>query len=142
TLASSPVSGNLIQGNGANESTGSTSSNVTKYVASSGATVFATGTNYWSRGLSLDGDGNGEPNHTIQQITTNAMVDMGASPGTPAADIVVSGAAPQRPSAPTGLAPTQQAPNQTGLTGSPGPGADGDDVDRSPTPRTGGEPLG
>src|SRR5207244_7297917 len=67
TLATSPVNGGLIQGSGASTIVGSTSANVTKYVAASGATVFATGTNYWARGLALDGEGMGEPNHTIQQ---------------------------------------------------------------------------
>src|SRR5262249_18325243 len=107
TLATSPVSGNILQPNGTTSPRGPTS-NVTKYVSGS-ATVFSTGTMFWSRGLALSADGFGEPNTTIQQITTNVFVDMGATPATPAANMVVSGAPSQRPPAPSGLA----SPSQT-----------------------------
>jgi hypothetical protein len=106
TLATSPVNGNLVQGAGTNTILGSASSNVTKYSAGSGAIVFSTGTNYWARGLAIDGDGAGEPNVKIQQITTNVLVDMGAPPATPAGDVVVAGATQQRPAAPAGVSAT------------------------------------
>jgi hypothetical protein len=89
TLAASPVSGYLSQGNGASESLGSAIAMVTKYKVASGATVFATGTNQWWRGLATNEDGVGEPNTKIQQATANLLADMGAVPTTPAGSLVV-----------------------------------------------------
>ena len=106
TLASSPVTGNLIQNNGANGIPGSTNQMMTKYVAASGALVFATGTNYWVRGLALDANGLGEPDSRIQQITVNALEDMGAKPQTPSSDIVLDVPDTGRPPAPTPVSAT------------------------------------
>ena len=95
-LASSPVTGNLSQGNGASVSPGSTVVNVTKYTAASGALVFATGTNNWNRGLDVDTNGDGEPNLNIQQATTNVLSDMGVLPASPDPAIVLDANSPPR----------------------------------------------
>ena len=74
TLATSPVTGELLQGNGATYSpSGSAAANVTKYIAPSGALVFNTGTNHWNRGLAPNAAGVGEPDVRIQQVTTNVL---------------------------------------------------------------------
>jgi hypothetical protein len=108
TFSSSPVTGELIQGNGAsylaNQSATVTS---TIYQAPSGADVVSTGTNQWSRGLDLDGNGSGEPNAAIQQATVNILADMNARPATPSTGIVVDGA--PAPLAVTGRSPAAQA---------------------------------
>jgi hypothetical protein len=82
TVASSPVNGNLSQGNGASQTIGTATQNSTIYQASSGAYVFSTGTNHWWRGLSRNVDGVGEPNARIQQATVNILGDMDAVPTT------------------------------------------------------------
>jgi hypothetical protein len=87
TLATSPVTGNLIQNNGGGYITGSATSNAARYMASSGAIVFATGSNQWARGLAVNAQGVGEPDVRIQQATTNVLEDMGVVPQTPAANI-------------------------------------------------------
>ena len=94
TLAASPVSGNLIQNNGAFVQPGSTVVHVTKYSAASGALVFASGTNHWNRGLGFDEVGDGEPNGDIQQATVNVLSDMGALPATPDTGIVLDANGP------------------------------------------------
>jgi hypothetical protein len=96
TLASSPVTGNLIQGDGAFYTIGPSVANVTKYTAASGALVFATGTNHWSRGLALNPAGVGEPDRRIQQTTVNVLADMGALPVTPSASITLDSATAPR----------------------------------------------
>jgi hypothetical protein len=53
-------------------------SNATEYRAASGALVFDTGTNNWSRGLGRNVTGDGEPNPIIEQATLNVLADMGA----------------------------------------------------------------
>ena len=80
TLASSPVTGNLVQGAGGAYSFGSATQTSTIYRAASGAQVFSTGTNNWWRGLSHNVHGQGEPNARIQQATANVLSDMGARP--------------------------------------------------------------
>ena len=50
----------------------------TAYRAASGAWVFDTGTNNWSRGLGRNMTGDGEPNPTIERATLNILADMGA----------------------------------------------------------------
>jgi hypothetical protein len=89
TLSATTVTGNLIQNNGANYTTGSSTSNAAKYTAASGALVFATGTNHWARGLALNAEGAGEPDLRIQQASANVLEDMGALPTTPAPGIVL-----------------------------------------------------
>ncbi|NUR76899.1 MAG: hypothetical protein HOQ28_11530 [Thermoleophilia bacterium] len=94
TLATSPVTGELIQNNGANYNpSGSTGVNMVKYTAASGALVFSTGTNHWNRGLARNAGGVGDPDARIQQITTNVLVDMGATPQTPSPGIVLDAGA-------------------------------------------------
>jgi hypothetical protein len=112
TLALSPVFGNLIQNNGANNTQGPAVSYAAKYTAASGALVFSTGTNQWTRGLALNAEGAGEPDLRIQQVTTNVLDDMGVAPSTPAAGIVLDniadpGVASTTPTdAAAGVAPT------------------------------------
>jgi fibronectin type 3 domain-containing protein len=94
TLATSPVSGNIVQNDGGNYVAGATTSNMAKYTAGA-ALVFATGTNLWGRGLAVNAAGAGEPDARIQQATTNVLADMGALPQTPAGNITLD-----NPSAP------------------------------------------
>jgi hypothetical protein len=80
TLSSTPVNGNLLQGNGASYGAGLATANSTIYTASSGAEVFATGTNHWARGLGQNQWGDGEPSGVIRQATANVLSDMGVDP--------------------------------------------------------------
>jgi hypothetical protein len=141
TLAGSPVSGELIQNNGANTTPGSTTATVTKYTAASGALVFATGTNHWARGLAPTVAGVGEPDQRIQQVTTNVLADMGAQPATPASGIVLDNANPGPPP-PTGVTATATGSDSVQISWKPVTGADGYNVYRSLSPRSGGQPLG
>jgi Domain of unknown function (DUF4082)/Bacterial Ig-like domain len=83
TLASSPVNGALLQGNGQSQASGTTIANATIYRAASGARVFASGTNNWWRGLARNVYGSGEPDGQIQQATVNVLADMGVRPAQP-----------------------------------------------------------
>ena len=141
TLAGSPATGQLIQNNGANTVPGSATATVTKYTAPSGALVFATGTNHWSRGLALNAAGVGDPDQRIQQVTTNVLADMGAQPQTPASGIVLDSGS-TGPPAPTGIGATALGPDQVRITWNAVTGADGYNVYRALTPRSGGQPLG
>jgi len=89
SFTGSPVTGELIQGNGASYIPGSTTAAGTIYRAASGAYVASTGTNYWSRGLDTNAQGSGEPDLDVQQATTNILSDMGTAPTTPIAGITV-----------------------------------------------------
>jgi hypothetical protein len=89
TVASSPVSGELLADAGATYANGSTTTNATEYRAASGAWVFATGTNHWSRGLGYNIDGVGEPSTLIQQATMNVLGDMRVRPTTPTGGLTV-----------------------------------------------------
>jgi hypothetical protein len=84
SVASSPVEGGILQDAGRVYARGSALQHSTYYRAPSGAPVFATGTNHWSRGLGMDMGGVGEPSSIIMQATANALQDMGARPSTPA----------------------------------------------------------
>jgi hypothetical protein len=88
TVASSPVNGELLQDAGSTYANGSATTDATYYRASSGAWVFSTGTNQWSRGLGYNMDGVGEPNPIIKQATVNVLADMGVLPTTPSAGLV------------------------------------------------------
>src|SRR4029077_10882074 len=144
TLATSPVTGELVQNNGANYNpSGSIGVNVVKYTAASGALVFSTGTNQWNRGLAPNATGVGEPDSRIQQITTNVLADMGATPQTPATGIVLDpGSDPNRPAAPAGVDATTDGPDSITIDWSPVAGADGYNVYRALAPRSDGQPLG
>jgi hypothetical protein len=83
-IASSPVNGNILQDAGKVYAPGSANQESTYYKAASGATVFATGSMYWSRGLAANMAGVSEPSSAIQQATANALQDMGTRPTTPA----------------------------------------------------------
>ncbi|MDX6542098.1 MAG: hypothetical protein QOI71_3708, partial [Gaiellales bacterium] len=142
-LASSPVTGGLTQTDGG-QTTGNTTVNVTKYVAPSGALVFATGTNFWARGLALDGERAGEPVLAIQQATVNVLEDMGVpTPATPESNLRFGVAPPTpRPPAPTGVTAPTKTPGSISLSWPVVSGVDGYNVYRSNTPRSGGLPLG
>jgi hypothetical protein len=83
TVASSPVSGNLLQDAGAVYAPGNATVESTIYEAGSGALVFAAGTNYWARGLALNSRGQGNVRAEIQQATANLLADMRVQPTTP-----------------------------------------------------------
>jgi fibronectin type 3 domain-containing protein len=144
TLGSSPVTGELIQNNGANYNpSGSTAVNIVKYTAASGALVFSTGTNHWNRGLAPNAAGVGEPDSRIQQVTTNVLADMGATPQTPSTGIQLDGGGVAgRPDAPTAVSAATAGPDSVSLTWNPVPGADGYNVYRGLSSRTDGQPLG
>jgi hypothetical protein len=111
-LASSPVNGSLLTDAGRVYTTGSATATSVRYRAASGAIVWATGTNHWSRGLGRNIAGVGEPSAIISQATANMLTDMGALATTPASGIAVDG-----PGAPavTGRTP---APGATGVSSS------------------------
>jgi hypothetical protein len=90
TVAGSPASGELLldAGHTYNPS-GSTTATATTYNVVSGAWVFASGTNQWSRGLGLNMAGVGEPSILIQQATLNVLADMRARPTTPSDGLVL-----------------------------------------------------
>ena len=142
TLASSPATGQLIQGNGAFTTPGSATVHTVKYTAASGALVFSTGTNHWNRGLAANAAGTGEPNQIIQQITTNVLADMGAVPQTPAGDIVLDAPTAGRPDAPTGISAAPTGADGITVSWNSVAGADGYNVYRLLAPRSGGQPLG
>ena len=74
TLATSPVTGELVQNNGANYNpSGSIGVKMVKYTAASGALVFSTGTNNWNRGLAPNATGVGEPQSRIQQRSATVV---------------------------------------------------------------------
>src|SRR5207253_10135058 len=88
-IADSPATGELIQNFGKNYVNGSATVQTTRYVAPSGAVVFATGTNQWDWGLAVSPAGTGQPDTRIQQVTANALSDMGALAQTPDSSITV-----------------------------------------------------
>jgi hypothetical protein len=111
TIAASPVSGELLQDAGHTYNpNGSSTANSTVYQAASGAWVFATGTNQWSRALGLAMDGSGEPNLLLQQATLNMLADAGAQPTTPSSGLVLD------PHGPPQLVSTSPTSGATGVT--------------------------
>jgi hypothetical protein len=144
TLATSPASGELVQNNGATYNpSGSAGVNTVKYTAASGALVFSTGTNNWNRGLALNASGAGEPDDNIQQITTNVLADMGATPQTPSPGIDLDpGADPNRPAAPANVVATSNGSDSISINWDPVAGADGYNVYRTLAGRDNGQPLG
>lgn len=94
-LAETPVYGSLLQdaGNYVNNRLSPALVHTTRYVAPSGAIVFATGTIQWSWGLGARGLVAVEPDPTISQMTYNLLSDMDAQPATPAG-IVLDGDLP------------------------------------------------
>jgi fibronectin type 3 domain-containing protein len=141
TLASSPVTGSLIQNHGRNSTPGQTTTHMVKYTAASGALVVTTGTNHWNRGLANNVDGVGEAETRIQQITTNVLADMNALPQTPAGDIVLDNPG-TRPPAPTGLTAQALGSDSVRLTWNAVPNTQGYNIYRTLAPRQNGEPLG
>ncbi len=79
----SPVTGELLQDAGSVYGAGSATVAATEYQAPSGAWVFASGTNQWSRGLGYNEVGVGEPNQLIKQAMVNVLQDSGVAPTTP-----------------------------------------------------------
>ncbi len=142
TLSGSPVTGNLIQGNGHNETPGSATVSMVKYTAASGALVLTTGTNHWNRGLALNAFGVGEPDQRIQQITTNLLEDMGAAPQTPPSDITLDSPQANRPPAPASVTAVASGADSVQVSWSAVPNATGYNVYRALAQRQGGQPLG
>lgn len=92
-LAESPVHGFLLQdaGNAAKGTVGSAVAHTSRYVAPSGAIVFAAGTIQWSWGLGARGIEAIPPDPYIQQITYNLLADMGTQPATPSDSLILDG---------------------------------------------------
>lgn len=92
-LASTPVYGFVLQdaGDSENGTSDFATTNVTRYVAPSGAIVFATGTIQWSWGLGAQGIDPVDTDPYIQQITYNVLADMGVQPATPVDSLVLDG---------------------------------------------------
>ena len=109
TLAASPVDGDILQDAGGIYAPGTAVAHMVKKQWPSGSLVVATGTNQWNLGLGINAEGVGEPDRRIQQATTNILLDMGATPETPASNIVLD----DTTSPPT---VTQKTPS-TGATG-------------------------
>ncbi|WCB95824.1 virion structural protein [Baekduia alba] len=141
TLATSPVTGDLVQNNGQSFSPGAASPTMTKYTAASGALVVSTGTIQWWRGLSTNTFGEGEPNLVIQQITTNVLADMGVKPGTPATGMQVDTPTSEIP-VPTNVNATAVGPDAASVSWAAVAGATGYNVYRTTYTREGGYPLG
>ena len=89
-VAGSAVSGLLLMDAGQVYAPGNATSHTVKYPGPYGSLIFATGTNRWNRGLSVNAEGVGQPLREIQQATTNVLLDMSVLPATPAPDIVIS----------------------------------------------------
>jgi hypothetical protein len=92
-LAASPVYG-VMRNNPANYHHApieQSLAHTTRYVAPSGAIVFASGTNLWAWGLALV-----EPNECLQQITCNLLADMGVYPITAAPTLILDDQTPQQ----------------------------------------------
>ena len=89
TLAASPVDGDILQDAGGVYAPGTAVAHMVKKQWPSGSLVVDTGTNQWNLGLGINAEGVGEPDRRIQQATTNILSDMGATPETPASDIVL-----------------------------------------------------
>jgi hypothetical protein len=143
TLAASPVTGELVQANGASYIQGqNATSTMVKYTAPSGALVVGTGTNNWYRGLAKNADGAGTPDIRIQQATTNILEDMGSAPQTPSAGITLDNPPSGRPAAPTGTSAVSIGTDSVAISWNAVAGATGYNVYRSLTPRQGGQPLG
>ncbi len=143
SLSGSPVTGELLTGNGAGYvQNQAATTRLVKYTAPSGALVVTTGTNHWNRGLSVNGENVGEPDLRIQQTTTNILADMGALPQTPAANIVLDPVPGVGPPPPTNVAATTAGADSVTVSWTSVPGVDGYYVYRSLTPRQGGLPLG
>ena len=66
-----------------------TKAHSTRYTASSGAKVFASGTVQWAWGLDSDGVSPAREDIRVKQITVNILADMGARPQTPNANLIV-----------------------------------------------------
>jgi hypothetical protein len=87
TLTASPVYGELLASSGGERfALATATANASRYVAPSGAIVFAAGTIQWAWGLAQV-----EPDRRIQQITYNLLSDMGVQPATPADSLILDG---------------------------------------------------
>jgi Domain of unknown function (DUF4082) len=66
-----------------------TKAHSTRYTASSGAKVFASGTNQWAWGLDSDDVSPAREDIRVKQTTVNILADMGAKPLVPDANLIV-----------------------------------------------------
>ncbi|MEO7912511.1 MAG: N,N-dimethylformamidase beta subunit family domain-containing protein [Roseiflexaceae bacterium] len=83
-VAATPVFGELLTDAGRMYDLEQAEIHTTRYQASSGAMIFASGTNHWSWGLAII-----EPDIRLQQMTYNMFADMAISPTTPASTLVL-----------------------------------------------------
>jgi hypothetical protein len=92
-LSETPVFGLLLQdaGNPDNGAVGTAGAHTTRYIAESGAIVFASGTIQWSWGLGAQATTVVPVEPYIQQITYNVLADMGVQPTSPVSDIILDG---------------------------------------------------
>jgi hypothetical protein len=141
TLASSPASGDILQDAGRVYAPGSANATVTKYKHASGALVFASGTNQWWRGLGKNIFNDGEPNNDIQQITANALADMGAVATTPTSAITVD-VPPDPVKVPGGVNAAAAGSDSVMVSWNAVAGATSYSVYRLRQSREGGYPLG
>jgi hypothetical protein len=86
-LAASPAYGDIALREIEGYRVGTAVSNASRYIASSGAIVFAAGTIQWSWGLAIV-----EPDRRVQQLTYNLLSDMGIQPATPSPALALDGA--------------------------------------------------
>ncbi len=92
-LAVTPVVGFLMQdeGNADSGTAAIAQTQVTRYVAGSGAQVFSTGTILWGRGLGAHGAQAAPVDAYLQQMTYNALADMGLEPESPVPELILDG---------------------------------------------------
>src|SRR5215218_7654597 len=141
TLASSPVSGSILQNAGGVYSPGTATSNMTKYKAASGALVVSLGTNHFWRALGTNTYGEGRPDADLQQFTVNTLVDMGAPPGTPATGIELD-TPPDAVARPTNVSSVAAGVDTIVVSWDPVPNATSYTIYRTRSARDGGYPLG
>jgi hypothetical protein len=92
-LAESPIYGFLLQddGNHRNGTMGTSVANATRYVAPSGAIVFAAGTNQWGWGFGTKHLTPVQTDLYIVQLVYNLFADMGVQPATPSDALILDG---------------------------------------------------
>ncbi|MBI1276584.1 MAG: hypothetical protein GC179_00510 [Anaerolineaceae bacterium] len=102
-ITNTPVYGFMVRDAGrfTNGDVGEGSATSVRYIAPSGAIVFASGTIQWSWGLGAHGLEVVPPDPYITQMTYNILSDMGVQPTTPAANLILDGSDTPDPVIPT-----------------------------------------
>ena len=144
TLSGSPVTGELIQGNGASyiPSARRNLDDGEVHRAERRARASTTGTNHWNRGLALQRrSASASPISGSSRSRRTSSRTWAAVPTTPAADITLDN--PQnRPPAPANVNATQLGTDSVSVSWKAVAGASGYNVYRALAPRQGGQPLG